>query len=68
MRPPFDIFKHEDSGEVIWVCIATTIEEAERKVAEAMISNPASYAIVSLRTGKQKIIPPTTDRSGRPYR
>ena len=68
MRPPFDIFRQENGGEVIWICIATTMEQAERKVAEAMISNPASYAIVSLRTGKQRIIPPTTDALAAPVK
>lgn len=64
MRPPFDIFKHEDDGKVLRIGIALSLEEAERKVAEAMISDPAKYAIVSLRTGKQRIIPPTTKGSG----
>ena len=64
MRPPFDIFKKEDDGKVVWIDFTTTIQEAERKVAEAMISNPGSYAIVSLRTGRQRVIPPTTDESG----
>jgi hypothetical protein len=58
MVPPFDIFRHDEGGQVLWIAVCGTMEEAEAIVAKAMQSTPASYAIVSLRTGRQRLIEP----------
>jgi hypothetical protein len=58
MLPPFDIFRHEENGTVLWIATSGTLEEANQFVAKAMLSHRAEYAIVSLRTGRQHIIEP----------
>lgn len=58
MVPPFDILRHEDGGTVLWVAVSNSMEEAEQIVAKAMLSEPAPYAIVSLKTGRQRVIEP----------
>jgi hypothetical protein len=56
--PPFDIFPQEDDGSVLWIAASGSMEEAEQIVAKAMRSNPVPHAIVSLRTGRQRLFEP----------
>ncbi|MGH9741976.1 MAG: hypothetical protein ACRD51_06445 [Candidatus Acidiferrum sp.] len=58
MVPPFDIFRQEEGGSVIWIGVAMSLEEARQKIAEAMAKAPASYLIASLKTGKRQVIRP----------
>lgn len=58
MIAPFDIFRQEQDGQVLWIGIGASLDEAEKKVAEAMTKQPASYLIVSVRTGNRKTISP----------
>jgi hypothetical protein len=63
MVPPFDIFRHEEDGQVLWIAMSGSMEEAERIVAKAMQSTLAPYAIVSLSTGRQRVIEPNATSS-----
>jgi hypothetical protein len=63
MVPPFDIFRHEENGSVLWIATSGTLDEAKQIVVKAMLSHPAPYAIVSLRTGRQRIIGPDGEQS-----
>lgn len=58
MIPPFDIFRKEKDGAVLWIGTASTMEDAERKVATAISLVPASYLIISLKTGNERVIEP----------
>jgi hypothetical protein len=58
MVPPFDIFRHEPNGKGHWIGTSNSMAEAERRVAIAIALVPASYSIVSLKTGNQRLIAP----------
>jgi len=58
LQPPFDIFRQEQDGKVLWLGTADSLAEAQQKVAEAMKTESSEYLIVSLKTGnRQKISP-----------
>jgi hypothetical protein len=58
MLPPFDIFRQERGGTVLWLGIANSMEEANEKVAEQLAQIPSSYLIVSLRSGRRHVVSP----------
>jgi hypothetical protein len=56
--PPFDIFKSEDDGGLVWKGTAETLETAKLSVKVLMASSPGSYIIHSQKTGHQTRVNP----------
>jgi len=51
MIPPFDIFKAETDGSVLWIEAAIDLERAKSCVAVLAKSLPCGYIILSQKTG-----------------
>lgn len=51
MESPFDIFRTETDGQMIWRGAAASLEEAKARVQESAKSCPGGYMIVNLRSG-----------------
>jgi hypothetical protein len=51
MESPFDIFRAETDGQMLWRGAAASLEEAKARVQEFAKSCPGDYMIVSLRSG-----------------
>ena len=58
MVPPFDIFRQEEDGKILWIGAAATLEDAERVVGHEMLSKQSAYLIVSMKTGTKRLIEP----------
>jgi hypothetical protein len=58
MIAPFDIFKGEKDGTVVWKGTAETLEVARLSVKVLMVSSPGSYIIHSQRTGHKMLVNP----------
>lgn len=58
MLPPFDIFKLEADGEVLWVKSAPDLKSARLAVQELMATSPYEYIIHSHRTNNGLTIKP----------
>ena len=58
MVAPFDLFRRETDGSVLWIGLAVSVNEAEEKIAAAMAQVQAEYIIASVRTGHQRTISP----------
>jgi hypothetical protein len=58
MQPPFDIFRQEKDGNVLWLGLAGSLPEAEQRVADAMKDVSTSYLIVSQKSGKREVFCP----------
>jgi hypothetical protein len=56
--PPFDIFKSEMNGTVLWKGSAETLEVARLSVKVLMVSSPGSYIIHSQKTGHKLLVNP----------
>jgi hypothetical protein len=62
MLPPFDIFRIEASGEVLWIQSAADLKSARLAVKELMASSPARYVIHSHSTNNDLVIRPPTEK------
>jgi hypothetical protein len=51
MEAPFDIFRSESDGNILWRGATTTLDEAKKRVQEFAKSSPAEYIIINLQTG-----------------
>lgn len=58
MLPPFDIFRVEPHGEVLWVKSAEDWKSARLAVQELMASSPDEYLIYSHRTNNRLLVKP----------
>jgi hypothetical protein len=56
MIPPFDIFKKEKDGSLIWKGTAETLEVARLSVKVLVASSPGNYIIHSQQTGHKMIV------------
>jgi hypothetical protein len=56
MVPPFDIFKVESDGSLRWREAAATLDEAQARVREPVLSSPGEYVIFSQATGHKMFI------------
>jgi hypothetical protein len=56
MLPPFDIFRIESDGQLIWCASADSLNSAERRVKILMASTAADYLIYSQETGHKAIV------------
>jgi hypothetical protein len=55
MIPPFDIFRSESDGGVLWLGAAATLEEARALAEELTVDSPGEYFIRNVRTGANSI-------------
>jgi hypothetical protein len=51
MESPFDIFRAEDEGSLLWRGSAASLDEAKARILELAQSCPAEYVIVNLQSG-----------------
>lgn len=51
MDSPFDIFRVEDGGSLLWRGSAASVDEAKARVLELAKSWPAEYIIINLQSG-----------------
>jgi hypothetical protein len=58
MLPPFDIFRVETNGEVLWIKSAADLKSARLAVNELMASSPGEYVIHSHSTHNDLIVKP----------
>jgi hypothetical protein len=56
MLPPFDIFRIESDGQLIWRASADSLNSAQRRVKILMASTPADYLIYSQETGHKAVV------------
>ena len=67
MLSPFDIFRVEADGEVLWVKSAADLKSARLAVKELIASSPGEYLIHSHSTSNDLIVkPPTNKRKTKP--
>ena len=64
MVPPFDIFRVEKDGSLIWCEAAATLELAKARVEAMAASKAAQYVIYSQKTGHRVIIKPNAEAPG----
>ena len=58
MIAPFDVFKQEDNGEVLWLAATETLEQAHDQIATALARSPgSSFIIVNQKTGERQVVP-----------
>jgi hypothetical protein len=53
MDSPFDIFRVEPDGTLVWQGTAATPEEAEARVHDLGVNAPGKYVVASIRDGVQ---------------
>ena len=56
MVPPFDIFRVESDGHLVWKDTAETLDLARLRIKILMLAHPADYVIYSQRTGHKTVI------------
>jgi hypothetical protein len=66
MLPPFDIFKRESDGEVLWIKSAEDFKSARTAVKELMAASPQEYIIYSHRTNNQLVVKPRPKQKTKP--
>ncbi len=68
MLAPFDIFRVEPNGEVLWIKAAEDWKSARIAVQELMASSPNEYLIFSHRTNNRLLVKPrpATQRTTKP--
>jgi hypothetical protein len=67
MEAPFDIFRAESDGNIMWRGAATTLDEAKKRVQEFAKNSPAEYIVINLQTGlKVTISKDGHSRTGNP--
>lgn len=56
MIPPFEIFRTEADGSVLWRGTAETLEDAKARIRELAAETPGDFIIMSRRTGHKLIV------------
>jgi hypothetical protein len=56
MFPPFDIFRVESDGRLVWKDTAETLDLARLRIKISMVSQPGDYVIYSQQTGHNTVI------------
>ena len=59
MVAPFDIFRVDTPGEMLWIEAVAELESAKARVAALMQAKPGEYMIFSQKTGHKISIKPT---------
>jgi hypothetical protein len=58
MLPPFDIFRVETDGHLVWKDTAQTLDLARLRIKILMVSQPADFVIYSQETGHKTVVKP----------
>jgi hypothetical protein len=66
MESPFDVFRTETNGQMIWRGAAASLEEAKARVQEFAKSCPGDYMIANLRSGLRITIAVSSREEGTP--
>jgi hypothetical protein len=56
MLPPFDIFRLDADGSVLWRTVAPDLDAAKRYVRDLHPPESQKFLIVSLKTGKRFVV------------
>lgn len=56
MVPPFDIFRMEQTGHLVWQETAETLDLAKLRIKTLMASQPSDYVIYSQKTGNKTVV------------
>ena len=56
MVPPFDIFRVEQTGQLVWQGTAETLELVTLRIKTLMASLPSDYVIYSEKTGYKTVV------------
>jgi len=56
---PFDIFRVDAPGEMLWIEAITELDAAKARVAALMQAKPCEYLIFCQQTGRKISIKPT---------
>jgi hypothetical protein len=56
MSVPFDIFRTETNGSVLWMGSAATAEDAKARVRELATRFPGDYFLLDQKTGNRLVI------------
>ena len=65
MIPPFDIFRVEIDGHLVWKGTAETLDLARLRIKILMDSEPADYLIHSQQTGHKMVVKADGSIAGR---
>ena len=63
MLAPFDIFKTDETGHLLWCGEAHTLDDAKLKIQALSRSHKTSFVIFSQTTGKRMIVQPDSNGS-----
>jgi len=66
MIAPFDIFRSEAGGTVIWHGTADSSDEAKAIIGQLAVDSPGEYVILSRVTGNKTTLRAGEGESGRP--
>jgi hypothetical protein len=56
MLPPFDIFRVETDGHLVWRDTAETLDLARLRIKILMVSQPGDFVIYSQETGHKTVV------------
>ena len=56
MNAPFDIFRTETNGGVLWIESVATLEDAQARVQELGMRSPGEYLLFNQETGNKLLI------------
>ena len=56
MIPPFDIFRVETDGHLMWEAVAETLDVARLRIKTLMDSQSGDYVIYGQQTGHKMVI------------
>jgi hypothetical protein len=56
MLPPFDIFRVETDGHLVWKDTAETLVLARLRIKILMVSQPGDFVIYSQETGHKTVV------------
>jgi hypothetical protein len=55
VNAPFDIFRTEINGGVLWIESAATLEDAKARVQELGMRSPGEYLLLNQETGNKLV-------------
>lgn len=58
MVAPFDIFRMDEEGQLLWCEEAASLEEAKARIQALTKSRRTTYVILSQRTGHRMVVEP----------
>jgi hypothetical protein len=53
---PFDIFRTEGTGSVLWIGSAASVTEAKARIRQQSAGSPGEYLLLNQQTGTKLVI------------